>query len=160
MKPYYNIYTHAIYYWPYIRVGTQGNHVYRITSPQVCVWPIDRCEYLNKSMNYYINKIYVFKQKRLLFPHRGIEPRPRPWKGHILTDRLMGRTRTGLSVESYVYILCYRHEHHLKKEKNIATNRDRTSDLKIFSLTLSQLSYWGLDGTARKHLCYTLSVFL
>jgi hypothetical protein len=25
-------------------------------------------------------------------PLRGIEPRPRPWKGHILTDRLEGMT--------------------------------------------------------------------
>ena len=26
----------------------------------------------------------------MIVPHPGIEPGPRPWKGHILTDRLIG----------------------------------------------------------------------
>ena len=33
-----------------------------------------------------------------------------------------------------------------RKEKNYAATRDRTRDLQIFSLTLSQLSYRGLAG--------------
>jgi len=48
--------------------------------------------------------------------------------------------------------------------KTYATNRDRTSDLKIFSLTLSQLSYRGLLGDGQPdsyqyelHTCYILT---
>ena len=51
--------------------------------------------------------------KSISVPHRGIEPRPRPWKGHILTDRLMGRTTDGYEW-NFMYILCYCHDHRLK----------------------------------------------
>ena len=38
----------------------------------------------------------------------------------------------------------------LRAKENNADSRDRTSDLQIFSLTLSQLSYIGLSAQSRK----------
>ncbi len=38
-----------------------------------------------------------------------------------------------------------------KQKRSVATNRDRTSDLQIFSLTLSQLSYCGFE-TNKHHI--------
>ena len=40
-----------------------------------------------------ILELYLLKKQnntKFYFPQRGIEPRPRPWKGHVLTDRLLG----------------------------------------------------------------------
>ena len=51
----------------------------------------------------------IFRQKteiewqQKVFPHRGIEPRPQPWKGHILTDRLV-RKLTGRHRNITTYI--------------------------------------------------------
>lgn len=38
-----------------------------------------------------------------------------------------------------------------KKKEVIAASRDRTNDLEIFSLTLSQLSYRGYAGKVRNN---------
>ena len=49
---------------------------------------------LNETKKYFQNKKHSSNQNQKI-PYRGIEPRPRPWKGHILTDRLIGIVWTG-----------------------------------------------------------------
>ena len=46
------------------------------------------CQSVYQDENMFVSptKMWIYKS----VPLRGIEPRPRPWKGHILTDRLEG----------------------------------------------------------------------
>ena len=55
-----------------------------------------------------------------MFPHPGIEPGPRPWKGHILTDRLIGRYKS----PNFGYLNSF---------------RDSSQQQKMFLLLLSSL---------------------
>ena len=62
---------------------------------------------------------------------------------HPFVELIIQKWKLHLLESVHIHLMNKIYDTLLKIAKDNATNRDRTSDLKIFSLTLSQLSYSG-----------------